>query len=738
MKLIRRIRYICLFALLLHAAVSNAQTKPGKTKEEVQSFLIKAQSLVKGLQYDSAISIMNKALTLSRQNGYKAGEAMSVDQLAEIFLAQGKMPELRRLDSLQLVMAAQLKDTSLLINAYNRSGVFNVERGKHKEAEQYFITALHMGLDKQQSNKTAEVYSNLASLHLALGDKEKAIDGFFKALRLFEKNNNESGQGETFSNISSVYYLMGKVDDAVEYQKNSIRLREKQQDINGLVIANTNIGQLYILKEKYPNALYHLQQALTYAEKVKNAKHLATAYSGLSVYYNRVRNFDSAMIWQTKAIKLFEEIDNKPMLSRLYVAAGNLANVNNDSLAAVNYFSKALLISSELGNKENIGNAYEKMSSFYLSRKDFAKAYDNYKKFISYKDSVTAKSTLSKIEEIRTQYETEKKDNEIARLNTDQRIKTLQIEKQNALIAGNLLEAEKKQNEIELLSRSRELQELRINQQDEQLEKQLLLAKSNEQQLKLAEQEKQLQQRELKNSKNIRNFTLGGVLLLSLLGYFLFNRYQLKRKIKEQQSLLAVRNNIARDLHDEIGSTLTSIKILSEVSGKNISKDQTKAAAFLHKITEQSQEAQQGISDIVWAIKPDNDKMENMLVRMREYISHTLEPKNVITKFVVDEKALQQSLSMQQRRDFFLIFKEAINNIAKYAMANEVLLQLHVEKNTIFLNIQDDGKGFDPAQVRSSNGLKNMQSRAEALGGRLEIQSAAGKGTGIQLEIPAT
>ena len=82
---------------------------------------------------------------------------------------------------------------------------------------------------------------------------------------------------------------------------------------------------------------------------------------------------------------------------------------------------------------------------------------------------------------------------------------------------------------------------------------------------------------------------------------------------------------------------------------------------------------QQGMSDIVWAIKPDNDKLENMLVRMREFASHTLEPKNIETVFVTDEAVLSQSLNMQQRRDFFLIFKEAINNSIKYAGCKKYL-----------------------------------------------------------------
>jgi signal transduction histidine kinase len=231
---------------------------------------------------------------------------------------------------------------------------------------------------------------------------------------------------------------------------------------------------------------------------------------------------------------------------------------------------------------------------------------------------------------------------------------------------------------------------------------------------------------------------IGGILLLFVLGLVLFNRYQLKKKLQQQNELLAVRNNIARDLHDEIGSTLTSIKILSEVSQNNLHKDQSKTSTLLNKITEQSSQMQQGMSDIVWAIKPDNDKLENMLVRMREYASHTLESKNIMAVFSVEENVLSQSLDMQQRRDFFLIFKEAINNAAKYSQATRVEVKITKEGGRLLLNVSDNGIGFSVSKETSSNGLKNMKTRAEAMQGSINISSQPGQGTTVSASVPAT
>lgn len=705
---------------------------------ELNRSLEKAQKWLTEIRHDSAAAEARKVVALASKKGFRRQEALAYDILAEVMRVKGKMEELRRFDSSLTNLAVQLKDTSLLLSSRNRMGVYLLEQGRTSEAADYFLSALQIKLEREQSLKTAEVYSNLGSVYMALSKKDQAMEWFVKSLRLYEKLGNDRGLGETYSNISSLYYLMNRVDDAIAFQNKSIFHRTRQNDIQGLIIPHINIGQLYILKDSSSLALYHLKEAVSLAERVGLAPLRASAYSGMSTYYIKAKNYGPALEWQDKAIALFEETDNKPLLSRMYVSAGNLASAMNDSTQAIQYYEKGLALSLLLGNKENIANVYEKMSNFYLARKDHQKAYTLYKNYTQYRDSIALASSLSNIERIKIQYETEKKDNEIQRLADEQRIQQLQIEKQNALIAGNLLEAQRKQNEIELLSQSRELQQLRINQQDEQLEKQMLLAKTNEQQLQIAAAEKKLQERKLKDSETTRNFILAGVGILALIGYFLFNRYQLKRKIQQQEALLAVRENIAKDLHDEIGSTLTSIKILSEVSEKNIHTDQEKTSGFIKKIAEQSAAAQQGISDIVWAVKPENDKLENMVIRMREYVAQTLESKNIQTVIQIDEEVLQQRLSMNQRRDFFLIFKEAVNNIAKYADASMVNIRLEGRDQGLGMKVTDNGKGFDPNKIRSSNGLKNMQARAEALQGRLGIRSGPGQGTVIDLYLPTT
>ena len=704
-----------------------SQTAKSRLSSNAQDIITLSEGFIKRAEYDSASARLKEALQLSIKADSRNDIAVYYDKLADLSQFMGKSNEMTKFDSLGLPVVRQLKDTSLLVNIYNRKGIFAIERGKNRDAENYFKAALALGLDKQASKKTGEVYSNLGSMYLAKGEKDKALENFLKALTLYEKHKAEQGMGETYSNVSSLFYLLGKVDDAIQYQQKSIGIRKKLDDKKGLASTNINIGQLYILNGSFELALNHLQQALKYAEQIKNPKLIASAYSALSVYYSKTKNYSEALVWQTKGIALFEEIGDKQMLSRLYVSAGILASVANDSAKSVLFYKKGLDLAKSLDNKENIANAYEKLSAFYFTRHHFEQAHLYYKQYIAYRDSISDKSNLAKITEIRTLYETEKKDGEISRLNTLQKLKQLQIEKQKAVISGNLLDAKQKQAEIELLSTEKQLK-------DDALEKQNLITKNREQQLALSEKETQLRDSQLINQKIIRNLLFAGLALTLVTGFTWLNRFKLKKKIQQQADLLAIRNSISKNLHDEIGSTLTSINILSNVSQKTLASNPVQAGEMLGKISAQSKTVQEKMSDIVWAIRPENEKMESLVARIREYASQTLEALDIDIEITLDDELIDQELPIQARKELLLICKEAISNIARHAGASAVTMGFARNKGGLELEIKDNGKWKGAG---TGTGTKSMKDRAQQLGGDLSILPGD-SGTLVHLLIPIT
>lgn len=233
-------------------------------------------------------------------------------------------------------------------------------------------------------------------------------------------------------------------------------------------------------------------------------------------------------------------------------------------------------------------------------------------------------------------------------------------------------------------------------------------------------------------------FVLCG-LVIAASAYALY-RYRVNEILKRQ----AMRNKIASDLHDNIGSTLSSISVYSQVA--EIQSKKQNAAALddvLQKIGNASTEMISEMNDIVWAINPRNDTMEKMIARMESYAKPLLAAKNISFSFTFGDDLVKTNLEMGKRKNVYLIFKEAINNVLKYSGCTRTDVSITYNRNQLQMTITDNGQGFDAAENAlkntgrmGGNGLKNMEMRALEMKGILQITSSAGKGTTIGLVCP--
>lgn len=217
-------------------------------------------------------------------------------------------------------------------------------------------------------------------------------------------------------------------------------------------------------------------------------------------------------------------------------------------------------------------------------------------------------------------------------------------------------------------------------------------------------------------------------LLLSLSGigivYVLF-WYRDQQRLKLEK----LRHHIARDLHDDLGSSLSYIRILSESEARKTTNN-----ISFKNISEKTAEIMNNMSEIIWSINPVYDSFNNVVTRLQDFAIDTLEPLDIELKFDIETLPDKYKLSPENRRQYYLIFKEAINNAAKYSKAKKVVLSIHLEKKNICTILEDDGIGFDSLLIRKGNGLKNMKSRADFLHGELYI-TTSDHGTKIQLDM---
>lgn len=221
----------------------------------------------------------------------------------------------------------------------------------------------------------------------------------------------------------------------------------------------------------------------------------------------------------------------------------------------------------------------------------------------------------------------------------------------------------------------------------------------------------------------VGNWSAGILLVVALaLGWWLQRRARARRREVED-----LRQRIAGDLHDEIGSNLGSIALLSQMALRQ-SGD---ARADLVEINRVARETAASMRDIVWLIKPDATGAQDFAMKLRETAAVMLA--GLEWKF--DGDALTGPLSLEWKREILLIFKEALHNIRRHAAARKVAIRLADTGGEFVMQITDDGVGFDPNAQSAGHGLTSQRQRARVLGGELRIESTLGGGSGLSLRV---
>jgi PAS domain S-box-containing protein len=210
------------------------------------------------------------------------------------------------------------------------------------------------------------------------------------------------------------------------------------------------------------------------------------------------------------------------------------------------------------------------------------------------------------------------------------------------------------------------------------------------------------------------------------------------RRAREERlvELERVRKRIATDLHDDIGSSLTQISILSEVARQQVGHNETPITKPLSMIAAASRELVDSMSDIVWAINPQKDHLSDLQQRMRRFASDVFTARNIDFVFRTPDAETDIQLGANIRREVFLIFKESINNMVKHSGCTRADIEFSLEKDHIFLRLTDNGRGFDTALESDGHGLMSMSDRTKGLGAELEIISHPDAGTTIMLQVP--
>ncbi len=743
--------------------------------EKINSLLSISSYFMKLSNFAESKKYGEEALFLAQKYNFKKEWASACFNLARILGSEKNYVEGLKYHQQALLLRRQINDSFGMAESYFYIGLNYKTQGNNDSAIDYLILSVKMWKTLGDNVELSKSHIVLAGL---LEQKSKFIEAlthYKVALKLNTELEDKKELATLYNNMGMLYKKLGNYPEALANYLHSIKLREELGDKMGIGLVLLNVGNIYLAQKKFTEALNYYNQSLKYGNK----SILAATYNNLGEAYTGLDEFTLAKDNLMLAKGIYEEIGNKKALANCLRSIGHVwvnqclpieaikyyldalkINLENENRYEIAFTSKALgnayictkefdnakqhlilglKIAHEIGAKALLEDIYANLEQLETETGNYEQALKYNKLYSKYRDSLINENSAKQIVLLKEQYESERKDKEIELLTNEksilenrQKINALLIKaKQDSLIIANAdKEKVKTENEKMLtlnLFNKQQLQYL-INEkriQELQNEKDKAEVERNQEQLALLSKEKKIQELELKKEKQTKYYFIIGIFLFLILFYFIYINYQSRQEVK----LLKLRNKIAIDLHDDVGSTLSSISMFSQMA-QSQSKDYIPA---LETIGESSRKMLEAMSDIVWSIKPENDLFEKVVMHMREFAYQLLGARNIEFEFEADDEISRINLPMDTRKNLYLIFKEATNNMAKYSNAKNAKFLLKGEKDKLIMTICDDGKGFDSTTYSRGNGLINMKNRAVEIGANLWIDSNPGSGTMISL-----
>ncbi len=507
-----------------------------------------------------------------------------------------------------------------------------------------------------------------------------------------------------------------------------------------LLLAITGLGEVHYFSHQYEPALYHFLASIRLTEQYRLTNNVTRAYLGVSEIMGILGRDKERDKYAQKAYAIAYHDQNKLMLFWAEGTMTALLKRQHNYKEAIHHLVKILSYTDQLLFKSwkiniylNIGDCYNqlnqpgnalralKLAEQYAHGKSF-KAHDmdrlnvsfalgqhylthqNYRQAESYflkswkiarqlrepLDELDASEGLSKVYAKMHQY-----------------AKAYHFQMASTRLNDSLLSSKATQKTRDLLTKAE--------------------TEKRDAQIKLLNEQK-------KRAQFQRNTWIAGTLLLLVLAAaisaWLLNRAKVRR-LREAQTL---RQQIAHDLHDEVGSTLSSISMLSGHTDTLLSQNKPEQAQqMVQKIYTDARQILESIDEIIWTINPGNDSLKRIALRLQEYAQPLMESKGIVLHFSAETSLDDYSVSMEVRRNLYLIGKEAINNLIKYSQATQATLRFELQKDQLRVLIEDNGRGFDAAQASFRTGQRSMKQRALAMGGTLAVHSMPGHGTRLQL-----
>jgi signal transduction histidine kinase len=555
--------------------------------------------------------------------------------------------------------------------------------GRHDESYKLAGDALKKALRDTSEQYRSTCYFALAQSAKYQGKNKEAIKFFEKAAPFMLAHKNRRKASVLYQNLGLIYESEKLYPQALDYFGRALKydLIAKSSDLD-LALDYHSMATVYMKQNQLNLALVYFRKSKALLDPTKDMYFLISLYGNMANLHKEQAHFDSSLYYYQRALQMNRKLDNP--LQELHLLAGKAETYNE-----MKQFSLARPLLNKaygLAKQHKVGlsefrNIYREYANTSMGLGDYKGAIPWYDKYMKTKDS------LSSIEakELLENYE----------------LKLRQAEAKQKLA--------EKQRRIDQLEQARQRQNLW-----------LLIA------------------------------ALVGIVVVIVLGFaYLYSRQRQRTAANallaaERAHALAVaqselqgqqkeRLRISKEMHDDLGASLTAIGLLSEVVKTRMGPNTTPE---IEKISSISSNMVTSMNEIIWSLNTKNDNLNGLIAYIRSYASEFFDNTNLLLRAQVDESPQEVIIRGGDRRNIFLTVKEALNNVVKHAQATQVSLIIRPEADRLVIEVIDNGLGFvQNERTRFRNGLGNMKNRMSESGGSFAIEPSP-EGTRVQIMYP--
>ncbi len=639
-----------LSAQLPKEQVDSLTRELGKAKEDTNkvALLITLGNEVGYADPKKALEYGLEGHTLSKKIGFKHGTARTAYLTAITYLELNNYALADSFLNISEELFRQLNDNRSLSKILNARGNKNYMMGNYRLAAEFYTKAAE-GFDKANDTATALiVYQNVIALLGQIKQYEKAVQLCKKVLPLAERTSDSLAVG---------YNLQALVTDLVAL-------------------------------DKYEEAAAYINRLLWHGNTTGDQSLSAEIFSTLGTYYYRKENYAKAIEYFDIAVKKAELIDNKYQAANHYNSIGQAYYRTGNFSRAKEHLLKGMGLAREYNNKRAESNIALSLSTLYDSTGDYRNAYENMVLHSKITDSILSSETRNYASELETQYETNKKETEILRLQQEQQQKDFTLRKRNTylVIAAGLLAAT-----LIILG---------------------LVRKNYSTRQKLSKQQSILQEEKIISMEKQQQVV------------------SLQSMINGQET---ERTRIAKDLHDGLGGIFSTVKM--HYSTLQQDTPQIKNNSLYKKTLDLINNASDELRKVAHNMMPEVLMKVGLAEALQDFCNNISSGK--LLKITLQTFGMEERLNSSTEIILYRIIQELVNNIIKHAYATEALIQINREGNRLSVVIEDNGRGFDTkeAEERRSMGMATVKSRVDYLNGRLTIDSRKDIGTTVMIDL---